>query len=84
MKIVTDGALITVTCVCLENHTTKWRSSPVFHEGTKHPVGEINIVLAAYILTCGMHVKQVHLQFTFLSKKIITIFTYRFWSIFIT
>lgn len=59
MKIVTDGALITVTCVCLENHTTKWRSSPVFHEGTKHPVGEINIVLAAYILTCGMHVKQI-------------------------
>ena len=59
IKIVTDGAMITVTCVCVKNHRTQWKSSPVLHQESTHPVGEINIVLATYILTCGLHIKQV-------------------------
>ena len=59
IKYVQDGAMVTVSCTCLKNHDTKWRSSPVFHLGEPHPTGEINTVLATYILTCGMHVKQV-------------------------
>ena len=59
IKVVTEGAMITVTCVCLHNHQTKWRSSPVYHQGSSHPMSEINAVIATYILTCGMHVKQV-------------------------
>ena len=59
IKYVQDGAMITVTCTCMKNHDTKWRSSPVFHLGETRPTGEINTVLATYILTCGMHVKQV-------------------------
>ena len=59
IKIVTDGAMITVTCVCVKNHRTQWKSSPVLHQGSTHPIGEINIILATYILTCGLHIKQV-------------------------
>ena len=62
IKYVQDGAMITVTCTCLKNHDTKWRSSPVFHLGQPRPTGEINTVLATYILTCGMHVKQVFVK----------------------
>ena len=52
--------MIKVTCVCLDrNHVTEWLSSPLLNQQSRHPVGEINIVLATYILTCGLHIKQV-------------------------
>ena len=55
--------MIKVTCVCLDkNHVTEWISSPLINQTSSHPVGEINIVMATYILTCGLHIKQVSLK----------------------
>jgi hypothetical protein len=62
IKVVPEGATITVTCSCLNNHQIQWRSSPVYNQGSSHPMSKINAVIATYILTCGMHVKQVCLD----------------------
>ena len=60
IKTTPEGAMVKVTCVCIKNnHVTEWKSSPLLNQKSNYPVGAINVVLATYILTCGLHIKQV-------------------------
>ena len=65
------GAVIVVKYVCNEHHTGEWSSSPFIGEG-RSKVGVLNIILATFSLTCGLHISQVlRLQFKCALKLII-------------
>ena len=52
------GAVIVIKYTCNENHSGEWCSSPFIGEG-KNRVGVLNVLLATYSLTCGLHISQV-------------------------
>ena len=58
MKVVRNGAMIRVHTLCNNSHSDTWESSPSVGSGPK-AMSEINILLAAYTLVTGLHVKQV-------------------------
>ena len=53
-----QGAVIVVKYTCNKHHTGDWCSSPFVGKG-KSKVGVLNVVLATFILTCGLHISQV-------------------------
>lgn len=58
MKCKTVGASISIECLCNNNHFRVWNSSPVVGTG-KEAIAVINILLATFCLTVGLHVNQV-------------------------
>ena len=58
MRVLHKGAMITVKTMCNNHHEMEWESSPCFGAG-KHRVAIINVLIAAYCLLTGLHIKQV-------------------------
>ena len=56
--VVEHGAVMVVHYTCNSNHCGQWSSSPAVGQG-KGRVWVLNTVLAAYSLTCGLHISQV-------------------------
>ena len=61
ITIKNNGAMVSVRCLCNSNHQTDWDSGPVLGTGTS-AVAVINILLATYCLTTGLHLEQVLLS----------------------
>ena len=57
------GAVVTVKWSCNANHCGEWHSSPYVGTG-RSKVGVLNIMLATYSLTCGLHITQVWIAYT--------------------
>ena len=57
IKVTYKGARAEIRATCNENHTTFWQSSPTLGSG-KSQVGVINLLLASFCLTTGLHVRQ--------------------------
>ena len=53
-----SGAMITITTLCNDHHTTTWSSSPQVGCG-KSKVATINILLWTMAYLCGVNVKKV-------------------------
>ena len=58
MKVSYCGAMIKVKTLCNNHHESVWQSSPMCWTG-KACVAVINVVIAAYCLLTGHHVKQL-------------------------
>ena len=58
IKVTHNGAMIKVKALCNNHHETEWESSPCVGTGRKS-IAIINILLAAYCLLNGLHVKQM-------------------------
>jgi hypothetical protein len=58
MKVVRNGAMVSVRSVCNNHHEHTWNSSPTLGTGAS-AVAVINILLAVNALTTGLHIKQV-------------------------
>ena len=54
----TIGAAIIITVTCDNSHNLKWSSSGKVGEGKKR-MFLINILLASYVLLCGLNISQV-------------------------
>ena len=58
MKVVRNGAMISVRSVCNNHHEQTWDSCPTLGTGAS-AVAVINLLLAVNLLTTGLHIKQV-------------------------
>ena len=58
ISVKPNGAMIRVHCLCNNNHSTEWDSSPKLGSG-KSGIPVINVLLSIYCLTTGLHIHQV-------------------------
>ena len=58
INIKTNGAMVSVACLCNSGHKTDWDSGPMLGTGTR-AVAVINILLATYCLITGLHLQQI-------------------------
>ena len=58
IKVIPNGAMIKVKTLCNDHHEMEWESSPSVGFGKKR-VPVINVLIAAYCLLTGLHIKQV-------------------------
>ena len=58
VHMVSVGAAINITATCTQSHTYKWSSSSKVGQGRKQ-MFTINILLATYVLLCGLNISQV-------------------------
>ena len=54
------GAMAEIKATCNADHTTFWQSSPTLGTGRKK-VGVLNVLLAVYCLTTGLHISQARI-----------------------
>ena len=58
VQMCTVGAAIIITATCDNSHTFKWSSSTKVGDGKKR-MFLINILLASYVVLCGLNIAQV-------------------------
>ena len=58
VQMSTVGAAIIITVTCDNSHNFKWRSSAKVGDGKKR-MFLINILLASYVVLCGLNIAQV-------------------------
>ena len=60
-----EGAMVRVECVCNNDHRhkTSWESSPMLGTGRQR-TAVINLLIAVYTLTIGLHIQQVQFFFS--------------------
>ena len=58
VKMHTVGAAISISATCTNSHTFKWSSSAKVGHG-RRVMFVINIIVACYVLLCGLNIERV-------------------------
>ena len=58
VNVTTVGAALIITATCANSHAFKWCSSPKIGQG-KRQMFVVNIVIACYVLLCGLNIDRV-------------------------
>ena len=58
VQVITKGAAVSIRTICANFHEYKWDSSSKVGESNKQ-MFLINILLAAYVVLCGLDISQV-------------------------
>ena len=58
IQVITKGAAVSIRAICSNSHENKWDSSSKVGESKKQ-MFLINILLAAYVVLCGLDISQV-------------------------
>ena len=58
IQVTTKGAAVSIRAICSKSHEHKWDSSSKVGESKKQ-MFLINIILAVYVVLCGLDISQV-------------------------